>query len=48
MDDGGPEEVTSDGDNSFGDMHVGDDNSNSAHNASNNVVDLTLGSGGTT
>ena len=45
MDDGGSEKVTSDGDSSFG--NIGDNNSDSAHNTSNNVVDLTLGSGST-
>ena len=45
MDDGGREEETSDSDSSFGNM--ADDNCDSAHNTSNNVVDLTLGSGGT-
>ena len=45
MDDGGCEEETSDSDSSFGIM--ADGNRASAHNASNNVVDLTLGSGNT-
>jgi len=45
MDDGGHEEETSDGDSSFGNM--ADGNHNSVLNASNNVVDFTLGSGDT-
>ena len=45
MDDDGREEETSDYDSSFGNMVDG--NRDSAHNASNNVVNLTLGSGGT-
>ena len=45
MDDGGREEETSNSDSSFGNM--ADGNRDSPHNASNNVVDLTLGSGGT-
>ena len=45
MDDGGREEETSDSDSSFDKLNMADGNHDSAHNASSNVVNLTLGSG---